>query len=164
MIVVIARVGAPHGVRGWVALEALTAQAKNIFDYQPWQALIKGQWQPIQVIEHKVRQSRVWVRFEGCTDRNVASQYRHVLIGVPRSRLPKLPRDECYWSDLIGLPVINTVGIELGKIDHLMETGTNDVLVIKGEKTHHLPWIKGQVIQKVDLAAGVVYVDWDENF
>jgi len=45
-----------------------------------------------------------------------------------------------------------------------METGANDVLVVKGEEERLIPFIRPDVVRRVDLAAGVVEVDWDPDF
>ena len=77
--------------------------------------------------------------------------------------LPALETDEFYWSELIGLQVVDINGIEYGRIDQLMETGANDVLLVEGESTHLIPYIS-DVIREIDLTEGVVLVEWFENF
>ena len=64
-----------------------------------------------------------------------------------------------------------TAGYELGKIIDMMETGSNDVMVVKanlkdafGIKERLIPFLDGQVIKKVDLATHIVEVDWDPGF
>ena len=57
-----------------------------------------------------------------------------------------------------------TQGMELGTVDHLIETGANDVLVVKGERERLIPFIRGQVVLQIDLAAGEIQVDWDPEF
>ena len=52
----------------------------------------------------------------------------------------------------------------LGRVDSLMETGANDVLVVKGDRERLVPWIEGDVVTDVDLAAGAITVDWDPEF
>jgi 16S rRNA processing protein RimM len=49
-------------------------------------------------------------------------------------------------------------------VDHLLETGANDVLVVRGERERLIPFVQGQVIHSVDLAAGEIRVDWDPDF
>ncbi|MCE1731900.1 ribosome maturation factor RimM, partial [Enterobacter hormaechei] len=84
---------------------------------------------------------------------------------------PDLEEGDYYWKDLIGCQVINTTGYNLGTIHDMMETGSNDVMVIKanlkdafGIKERLVPFLDGQVIKKVDLATKTIEVDWDPGF
>ena len=80
--------------------------------------------------------------------------------------ITNLANDEYYWSDLIGLDVQTPNGETLGKVDHLLETGANDVLVIKGADglERLVPYIKGKVIKKIDLENGCIQVEWDLDY
>jgi 16S rRNA processing protein RimM len=55
-------------------------------------------------------------------------------------------------------------GEELGHIDHLFETGSNDVVVVKGDRERLIPFVMDQVIQSVDLESRLMVVDWDPEF
>ncbi len=72
--------------------------------------------------------------------------------------------DEYYWSDLVGLQVITRDGLVLGVVDHLFETGANDVMVVKGEQEYLVPFIQEQVVESVDLESRIIRVDWDPDF
>ena len=52
----------------------------------------------------------------------------------------------------------------LGTVDHLIETGANDVLVVKGDRERLIPFVLQQVVTRVDLDAGTIQVDWDKDF
>ncbi|MGH8398564.1 MAG: ribosome maturation factor RimM, partial [Gammaproteobacteria bacterium] len=52
----------------------------------------------------------------------------------------------------------------LGRVQSLIATGSNDVLVVQGERERLIPFIRGQVIKNVDLATRVIRVDWDPDF
>jgi 16S rRNA processing protein RimM len=77
--------------------------------------------------------------------------------------LPPPKENEFYWSDLIGLKVLNREGVELGKVDSLMESGANDLLVVKGAREHLIPFIAA-FVGKVDVAGGTIEVDWGEDY
>ena len=64
---------------------------------------------------------------------------------------------------LIGLTVVNREGIELGKVDSLMESGANDLLVVKGKREHLIPFVAA-FVGKVDLAGRTIEVDWGEDY
>jgi len=78
--------------------------------------------------------------------------------------LPKTQTDEYYWTDLIGLEVVNLAGISLGHIENLFETGANDVLVVKGERERLIPLVFDRVVLNVDVIAKKMQVDWDSDF
>jgi 16S rRNA processing protein RimM len=80
-----------------------------------------------------------------------------------RDDLPPPEENEFYWSDLIGLKVVNTAGVELGKVASLLQTGANDVLVVTGERERLIPFVK-QVVVDVDKAAAVIQVDWGADY
>ena len=71
---------------------------------------------------------------------------------------------------LEGLQVVNQEGQLLGKVDHLLETGSNDVMVVKpcagsvDQRERLLPYLPGQFVIKVDLETQVMQVDWDAEF
>ena len=75
-------------------------------------------------------------------------------------RLPETRADEFYWTDLEGLEVRTTAGLTLGRVAHLLATGANDVLVLDGTPQLLIPFLMGSVVKQVDLAAGVIVVDW----
>ena len=83
-----------------------------------------------------------------------------LLIAVPRSSLPEQEEGEYYWADLIGMSVINEAGETLGTVAELLETGANDVLIVKGSGPDVLiPFLKN-VIKHVDVTAKTIQVNW----
>ena len=85
-------------------------------------------------------------------------------IAICRNQLPTADTGEYYWADLVGLRVRTVEGVELGTVDHLMETGANDVLVVRGDRERLIPFVRGPVIREVDLEHGCIEVDWDPQF
>ena len=75
-------------------------------------------------------------KFLGTDDRSAAEKFKGLLVAVPRSSLPKNSEDEYYWSDLIGLQVVNLAGESLGVVDNLLDTGANQVLCVKGSPSN----------------------------
>ena len=82
-------------------------------------------------------------------------------IAVDRDVLPEPEDGHYYWADLEGLTDVHKDGTELGKVAYLMATGANDVLVVDGPSERLIPFVPGTVILGVDLAAGVIQVDWE---
>ena len=106
----------------------------------------------------------VVARLVGCDDRDQAQSLMGYEIGVYRDQLPETEPGEYYWNDLKGLKVVTLQGESLGIVDHLIETGANDVLVVKGERERLIPFVQDQVVTKVDLDNGEIQVDWDKDF
>jgi 16S rRNA processing protein RimM len=164
------RITTVYGVKGWVKVFSNTEPMDNIFAYQPWQILMNGQWQEVKVKQGKQHGKGLVAQLEGCNDREKAKLYAGAEIAVDRSMLPELDDGDYYWSQLTGLNVETETGVKLGKVDHLIATGSNDVLVVKGNQDsidteeRLIPWLPDQVITKVDLLGGVIRVDWDPEF
>src|SRR5207253_2830077 len=137
-IVIIGRIGSPHGIRGWSKLFSYTHPAENITNYQQWFLQIENNlWQPIAMKGLNIEANKgglMRVQFEGCDSPEVARTYTNALIGVSRDELPALSLGDYYWSDLEGLNVVNHQGVTFGQVSHLFSTGANDVLVVKGER------------------------------
>lgn len=166
--VVVGKIGAPYGVRGWVKVFSFTEEMDALLDYDPWyfkDAKAGGEELPIApVTEAKTHGKGIVAKFKGCDDRDAAARLNGREIAIRRDQLPPTEAGEYYWSDLQGLEVLTTEGVSLGKVDHLLETGANDVLVVKGDRERLIPYVTGPIVKKVDLAAGTLQVDWDPDF
>ncbi|HBK77691.1 MAG TPA: 16S rRNA processing protein RimM, partial [Gammaproteobacteria bacterium] len=100
---------------------------------------------------------------KGYDDRAQARELVDVDIAVAADRFSKLESGEYYWYQLEGLEVVNLSGESLGKVDRLLETGANDVLVLKGEQERLVPYTPG-VVAEVDLNRGRIQVDWEKDY
>ncbi len=162
-LLVVGKVGKAYGIQGWVKLHSYTHPPENILDYQPWLIYQKKAWRPIDVQASKIQATGLLVKFAELSTPEAAKIFANCEIAVSRTQLPVLD-GEYYWHDLEGLTVINTAGQTLGKVDHLLSTGANDVLVIKGDKEHLIPFLLDHFIIKVDLTIKQITVDWDPEF
>lgn len=159
-MIVMGRVRAPHGLKGWVTVQPFTQESDGLLDYAEWHLGESGRWKPYRVAESIVRESTMVVRFEGISDREAAAALKGREIAVPRSAMPAAGEGEFYWADLIGLEVRNREAVSLGHVEKILETGANAVLVVKGEKEVLVPLIQ-DVLVNVDLGAGQLTVDWE---
>jgi len=162
--VTVGRIGSAHGIRGWNRIISFTQPVDNILNYSPWQMKINGEWQEIKISSGQPHGQHVIAHIVGSNDRDQAQALTGADIAISKEQLAKLKDDEYYWSDLEGLTVINQDGTELGQVQGLMETGANDVLVIKGEKELAIPYLPGTYVTKVDLAKQAIHVNWDPEF
>jgi 16S rRNA processing protein RimM len=163
-LLVMGRIAAPYGVKGWVHIAAFTELPESLLHYLPWHINRQGSWQVVEIVSGRHHGKGLVVQLQGCTDRDAAAALRGADIGVYRSQLPPAGAGEYYWSDLIGLQVIATDGRVFGRLDHLLETGANDVMVVKGKQEVLIPYIEGQVVESVDLETREIRVDWDPDF
>ncbi len=163
-LVPVGRISGVYGVKGWVRIYSYTGPRDNILQYNPWQIQLPGGWQSVELLEGKTHGKGVIAHLAGCHDRDAAARWIGSEIAIRRSQLPAAPAGEYYWSDLIGLRVITEAGEELGTVDHLLETGANDVLVVQGERERLIPYVMGKVVTEVNLETGELHVDWDPEF
>jgi 16S rRNA processing protein RimM len=160
-VVVVGRIGAPHGVRGWVRISSFTEPAGNILNYQPWLLEAEGTWRARHPLEVKPHKQGYVARFPDIEDRDEAGRLSGRHVAVARTQLPEPGQDEYYWRDLEGLAVWNR-GVRLGVVDYLLETGANPVLVVTDASGQTLIPFAAQFVLKVDIEAERIDVSWDE--
>lgn len=155
------RVSGLFGVKGWVKVFSYTRPRDGILDYDRWFLEQGAQWRPYRVEEGKRHGKSIIVRLEGVADRDAAASLVDCDIAVSREEMPEIEDGSYYWADLEGLEVMHRDGTVLGTVAHLLETGANDVLVTEGDKERLIPFVAGTVILDVDVAKGVITVDWE---
>lgn len=155
------RVVGPHGVRGWVKVESWTRPRENILGFACWHLAGAAEERAYRVLDGRHPGKALAARLEGVDDRDAALALAGLEIRVRRDALPPAEEGEYYWWDLEGLRVETPNGVTLGVVDHLVETGANDVLVVRGERERLIPFVPGEVVIDVDLEAGRLRVDWD---
>jgi 16S rRNA processing protein RimM len=166
--ITLGKFGSTYGVHGWLKIHTYTEFDASILDYKPWYisktvTVVNSstEWEKIEVEAAQTHGKGIIVKLPNINSPEDARLLTGKLIAIHRDQLPKLKKDEYYWSDLEGLTVINKNGEVLGKVIYLMETGSNDVLVVKNDKEHAIPYLPGDVIICVDLAKQEIHVDWD---
>lgn len=158
------KISGVFGVHGWVKIFSWTDPREGIVEYSPWMVHHRGQWREMQLEAGQRQGKMVIAKLAGVDDRDQAMLLNGAVIAVPADQLKKLKKDQYYWRELEGLQVVNTAGVDLGRVDHMMETGANDVMVVRGDRERLIPFTPGHAVEKVDLAAGVISVDWDPDF
>jgi 16S rRNA processing protein RimM len=164
-MVVMGKVVGAQGLQGWVKVHAFTEYLDSLLDYNTWYVGDEQAWRPLEVLDANVHGGKVLIaKLQGIADRTAAEKCKGLLIAVPRDSLPQQPEGEYYWSDLVGLSVENLQGEAFGTVDLLLETGANDVLVVKGEGGETLMPFIASVIQHVDLKKKLIRVDWQADY
>lgn len=164
-MVVIGRIGAPHGINGWVRVFSFTDPTANICLYENLQLEdSQGNWAAITINNIQPHRAGFIAKLSGINDRDSAALLTNMNIGVKREELPDTAEGEYYWEDLIGCSVNNENGINLGKIINLFNTGANDVMVVKSDERERLiPYVADEFVLNVDLAARQMQVRWDQE-
>ncbi|MBT4963680.1 MAG: ribosome maturation factor RimM [Francisellaceae bacterium] len=170
-VVIVGKIGAPHGVTGGMRLFSFTNPVTNILEFQDLRIAKANQtdksainWSSIVVKNIYQHKNGFVFSIDGIDDRDAAAALTHSSIAVLRNELDDLDNDEFYWDDLLGLQVYNQEDVYLGKVDSFMETGANDVIVIVDGKNEHLVPYLEQFILDIDLDEKKIRVDWDPNF
>ncbi len=160
----VGKIAGVFGVKGWLKIASYTNPKDNILSYQPWLLQKGSEEKSVKVSAGQLQAKGVIVQLDGITDRDQGLQLMGWDIYINHQQLPPPNKGEYYWADLVGLSVENTEGVQLGKIDSLMETGANDILLVKGDKERAIPFLQGSVVKSIDLAASKLVVDWDADF
>lgn len=157
------RVSAPFGVKGWIKVQPYTAATTNLLAYTTWWLGQNERWLEQRVTGSRVQGRTVVAKLEGCEDRDAVMLFKGAQVAVPRGALPKTAANEFYWADLIGLTVVNHAAQDFGRVVGILQTGANDVLVVQGERERLIPFI-AEAIRQVDLAGGVIRVNWGADY
>lgn len=162
-MIIMGRVRAPFGVKGWVRVQTFTQQAQGLRAYPDWWLRDGNAWMRYRVLESTEHGGALVARLEGVEDRSRASALKGRDVAVPRAQLPEAEAGTYYWVDLIGLQVETTRGEVMGIVRSLLDTGGNAVLVVDGERERLLPFVEG-VIRTVDVHGGRIVVDWELDY
>lgn len=169
--VVLGKIGSSYGVKGWMKITAYTDTVEGIFDYSPWLINEQGNWREVKVTQWRFHGKAIVAQLEGVDDMNEAQRLTNCEIAINSAQMTVLPESEFYWRDLLGCEVINTKGYNMGKVDQVVETGSNDVLLVKanakdafGKGERMIPFVTEQFIKTVDTSAKQIVVDWDPDF
>jgi 16S rRNA processing protein RimM len=163
--VILGRVSGLYGVRGWVRVFSYTEPREALLGYRSWMLATAGGWTERTVTEGRKQGKSLVVRLSGTDDREAAAEWIGADIAVAREKLPPAGKGEFYWADLEGLQVRHRDGRVLGRVAHMLATGANDVMVVQGEcEPKHeilIPFVPDLYVLRVDVAEGVIDVDWE---
>jgi 16S rRNA processing protein RimM len=158
---VVARVVAAHGIRGEVRCEVITDFPER---FRSTSRLFLGSVHtPVDVERARSQKGSLLLKLADVDTRDAAERLRGVTLSVPGTEAVPLPPGTYFWHDIIGLRVVTTAGDDLGQVAEILQTGGNDVYVVKrGDAELLIPAIK-DVVRGVDLGAGVMTVEMMEG-
>lgn len=162
--IIIGHINGVFGTRGWLKAYSYTRPRENLLNYAPLLLNIDGHWQAMSVNAAQRHHGGLILCLDGINDRDAAAKLVRAEIAIERSQLPAAAPHEYYWSDLIGLKVLNLAGDHLGELVEMLETGANDVMRVHGEDEYLIPFVTDIYVVAVDLSAGSLTVDWQPDF
>jgi len=148
-----------QGIKGWVRVFSNTSPRENIVSYSPWLVEQGGELRAMKV-SGRLQGKNVVARLDGIEDRTQAESLIGCRIFIDPQQLPDLNDGEYYWSDLIGLEVETQAAEPLGVVAEMLETGADDVMVVKGDRERLIPFVLDEIVTEIDLDKGRMVVDW----
>ena len=151
-----------HGIKGWLKIRSFSSPLENILKYPQWIINNQGEEDFYSIEQGRKQNNKIVVKLEKIDDRNTAESLINSKIQILRSDLPKLSNENYYWSDLVGLSVLNSEDKVIGKIESLIETGANDVMVVNTSKDERIliPFVMHEIIKEVNVDLNYIKIDW----
>jgi 16S rRNA processing protein RimM len=168
----VGHVSGAYGVLGGIRVAPYSDDAGALLAVKTWW-LDKPALRPVQVRTARMHSGDVVATLVDVTGRDAAEALKGAVISIPRSEFPALPEDEYYWTDLIGLDVVNLQGEALGKVTDMMHNGAQSILRImpvladassEGKAQERLVPFVDQFVKTVDLAAKKITLDWGLDY
>ena len=148
------RVADPYGVRGW--LRVVVDDPELLAAAPVW--WIDGEARAVK--ESRPHSGTLLALLEGIESPEQARTLKGKAVSIPR---PEAGEGRYYWSDLVGLEVVNEQGVVLGVVKQMSSNGAHDVMEVKGERTRLLPFVPVYV-KKIDLPARRIDVEWGADW
>lgn len=162
------------GIKGWLKIKSYLEEPTILAELQGIE-LAPGpdmRPEPPRVVEVDAIQRQgkgLAVHLKGLDDRSDAEILRGFVLRIPADRFPEAGDNEFYWRDLVGMRVWCREGdatVLLGRVHHLLDTGSNDVLVVRpcedslDDRERLIPWLLDEVVTRVDRTENGIWVDW----
>lgn len=159
--ILMGRLGAARGLKGWIRVKSFADPPEQIQNYRSWNLFVNGRCREMALRRLRKTSRGLECLLEGVDTRDGAETLRGAEIRVNRVDLPPAGENEWYWADLEGLEVRNLSGVELGRVSGLMATGANDILIVEGERRRLIPFLPGSRVREVNVKERRLVVDWD---
>lgn len=144
------RVAGSYGVRGWVRV--VVDEPALLAEQPTW--WLDGAAHAVR--ETKLHSGTLLAKLDGIDSPELAKSFKGKAVSIPR---PAAGEGRYYWSDLVGLDVVNEQGVVLGVVKQMSSNGAHDVMEVAGEKTRLLPFVPAYVKQ-VNLQEKRIEVEW----
>lgn len=164
-------VSGPFGITGSIRVTPFSTDADALLNVKTWW-LDKPSLGAVKVRTAKMHGGDVVAQLAGLVGRDASEALKGAAVSIPRSQFPALPAEEYYWSDLIGLDVVNLEGEALGAVTDMMHNGAQSILRItplpveasdEKQSERLIPYVD-QFVKTVDLAGKKITVDWGLDY
>jgi 16S rRNA processing protein RimM len=165
-IVTLGHVLGSYGVAGWIKIEPYSDARDTLLQYPTWwlRAAEGENWRSAALTGGRRHADVLVAHVAGVDDREAAQGLKGCEVGVPRAALPPPEDDEVYWTDLVGLQVVNRTGEVLGTVTAVTAHGAHPILHVAGDDAERLiPFVPAHV-DAVDLDERRIAVDWEADF
>lgn len=152
----VARVLAPHGIRGELRCEQITHFPERFRHTERLYA--GGDHRPLVLERARITGRRILMKLAGVENREQADALVGQILYVPESEAVLLPPGSYFWHQILGMRVLSTEGAELGHVVDILQTGSNDVYVVHGDGREILIPALQEVVRAVDLEQGCMTV------
>jgi len=153
------RVAGSYGVQGWVRVMLYGDVPDALVAARIWRVGALD----YEVDATKLHSGMLLAKLSGVGSREAALKLRGEMVMLARQALPAAGEGSVYWSDLVGLEVMNGQGESLGAVKRVFSNGAHEVIELSGEKERLLPWVPA-VVRRVDLEARRIEVDWQADW
>jgi 16S rRNA processing protein RimM len=169
-VVVMGRIGAPYGVRGWLHVDPLSQEPDALLAHATWwvKRSADADWRTVRRTGGRMHSGGIVAALEGVASREEALLLAGAEVGVPRSALPPPAKNEIYLADLPGLEVVNREGAVLGTVVAVAEHGAHPILRVARPAASPgperlIPCVP-PIVERIDVAARRIDVDWGVDY
>lgn len=145
------RILRPHGIRGEVRMEVLTAYPERLSLHQV--LYVGPDYAPCPVEQIRFHQGAALLKFANCNDRTTAETLRGSLVYIPLEEAVPLEEGEYYLFQVIGVEVFSDGGESLGQVVDVLESPAHDIYVVRGPRGEFLVPAVEEFVRELDLVA-----------
>lgn len=169
-LLVLGQITSTFGVKGWVKVFSYTQPKENIFSYTPWLIKQNNQQVALKLMQGKTQGKGLIAKLEGVNSPEDAAEYLGKDLYLDPANLPVLEEDDFYLNQVLGFKVINLQDELLGEVAGFIETGANDVVIVKpciaslDKQERLIPLVLPQIVKQANFEAGTLIVDWHADY
>ena len=159
-MIVIGKIGSPHGIKGAAKLLSFANPPENIEKYKIF-TKNGSNYTELSCKITTLHSNKLIINIQDCEDRNKISEFTNTLLYTDIKCFEKNSPDEYFWEELIGLKILDRNQDNLGTVIKIIETGSHDVLVFKETATYLIPFIQGKSVLNIDFSTKSITIDQD---